>query len=207
MVAELAEGVSDLVSSGLLLIGLKRARREVYFWSLASALIMLLIASTLSFYFGLMRFLNPEPVNNIILAYVALTIGLVSNGYAFHLSAKRILKDRSYSQILAVFWSSTLVMTKNTFVLDLMGMSAALVGLIALVMYQVFGEIRFDGIGAMGIGLVLGILSINLILDMKRALLAHPFGCAAAAAAPSPLQDLEIFGNALPRNEEVDEEV
>ena len=73
-------------------------------------------------------------------------------------------------------------MTKNTFVLDLMGASAALVGLIALILYQFFGEIRFDGVGAMGIGLVLALLSVNLILDIRR---------------------MQVSGNALPQDEDV----
>ncbi|MFI5240908.1 MAG: hypothetical protein ACHQUA_00555, partial [Microgenomates group bacterium] len=61
-----------------------------------------------------------------------------------------------------------LIMTKNTFVLDLMGMSSAGVGLVALILYQLTGDFRFDGLGAMGIGIILGYFSINLILNLKR---------------------------------------
>ncbi|MEK7521665.1 MAG: cation transporter [Patescibacteria group bacterium] len=168
MVAELFQGVFDLIASGLLIVGLKRSKKEAYFWTLLSALVMLILASTLSFYFGLKRFLDPTPVEYIFLAYGALVISVVSNGYAFWLSAKRILKDRSIKQVFRAFWGSSLYMTKNTFVLDLMGMSAAFVGLIALVLYQVFGEVRFDGLGAMGIGTVLAFLSLNLVLDIWR---------------------------------------
>lgn len=168
MVAELFQGVSDFVASGLLLVGLKRSKKEAYLLTLMSALVMLILASSLSIYFGLKRFLNPQEIENISLAYIALTISVVSNGYAFWLSAKRILKGRSFSQVIGAFWESPLYMTKNTFVLDLMGMSAALVGLVALVLYQVSGELRFDGMGAMGIGAVLAFLSLNLVLDIRR---------------------------------------
>ena len=168
MVAELFQGISDLIASGLLLIGLKRSKKEAYFWTLTSALVMFVLASSLSFYFGLKRFLNPHEIENILLAYIALTISIASNGYAFWLSAKRILGGRKNSQVVDAFWSSPLYMTKNTFVLDLMGMSAAGVGLIALVLYQISGEARFDGIGAMAIGIVLAFLSLNLVLDIKR---------------------------------------
>lgn len=168
MAAELLQGVSDLVASGILLVGLKRPRREVYLWSFISSLVIFLFASTISFYFGLKRFLDPTAVDNILLAYVALTIGVITNGYAFYLSAKRILKEKNFSQVFSSFWNSHLIMTKNTFVLDLMGMSAATVGLVSLILYQVSGEIRFDGLGAMGIGLVLGYLSIHLIVDIRR---------------------------------------
>lgn len=70
--------------------------------------------------------------------------------------------------VIKEFKDSKLLITKNTFVLDLMGMGAGVVGLAALVLYQLFGEIRFDGLGAMGIGLVLAILSIDLILNIRR---------------------------------------
>lgn len=168
MVAELFQGVSDLVASGLLLVGLKRPKKEIYFWSFMSAIVMLFIASTLSFYFGLKRFLHPEEIKNIFLAFAILIVNITSNGYAFYLSIKRILKGKNWRMVIKEFKDSKLLITKNTFVLDLMGMGAGVVGLAALVLYQLFGEIRFDGLGAMGIGLVLAILSIDLILNIRR---------------------------------------
>lgn len=168
MLSELFQGVADLISSGLLLIGLRRSRKERYFWVLLSALSMLLLASTLSIYFGLQRVLQPEAIERIFLAYAALFIAASSNGYAFYVSAKRILHGRKVSSLARTFASSSRIMTKNTFVLDLMGMSAALVGFVALILYQSTGEQRFDGVGAMGIGVVLAFLSIHLILDIRR---------------------------------------
>ncbi len=166
MLAELLQGVADLLSSGFLLIGLARPRKEIHFWILLSALCMLLLAASMSFYFGLQRFLNPEDIESIALAYAALIIAATSNGYAFYVSVKRIMKGKPVKNVLKVYNKSTQIMTKNTFVLDLMGMSAALVGLVALVLYQVTGENRFDGVGAMGIGLVLAFLSIDLVIDI-----------------------------------------
>lgn len=168
MLAELFQGIFDLVASGLLLIGLRRPKREVHYWALMSALVMLLIASTLSFYFGYRRFLNPEEIQNIFLAYITLMVNIFTNCYAFYLSVKRIIKGKNLFNVFNEFKNSPLVMTKNTFVLDLMGVSAAVVGLIALVLYQLFGEIRFDGLGAMAIGLVLAFLSVDLILNIIR---------------------------------------
>lgn len=168
MLAELFQGAADLISSGFLLVGLRRPRKEIYFWTILSALSMLLLASTLSFYFGLQRFLKPEAIENIVLAYAALLFAASSNGYAFYVSVIRILDGRKLSKLARTFASSSLIMTKNTFVLDLMGMSAALVGFIALILYQLTGEQRFDGLGAMGIGVVLAFLSVDLILDIRK---------------------------------------
>lgn len=163
MLAELFQGISDLISSGLLFIGLKRPRREVFIWTLLSALTMLLFASSFSFYYGYKRFQNPYEVENFVLAFVTLTFNLVSNGYAFFLSVKRIGSKGGIINIFNEFRNSKYFFTKNTFVLDLMGMSAAFVGLIALIIYKITGNMKFDGVGAMGIGVVLGLLSIDLM--------------------------------------------
>lgn len=168
MLAELLQGISDLIASGLLLIGLKRPKKETAFWTLVSAFIMLGLASSLSIYFGVKRFQNPEEITHIPLAYASLVIGFISNSYAFFLSAKRIVKGGSFFSLLSAFRDSKFIMTKNTFVLDLMGASAALVGLVALIFYHTSGEMRFDGLGAIGIGVILALLSLNLILNIKN---------------------------------------
>lgn len=170
MIAELFEAIADLISSAFLLVGLKKSKKEKFLWTLFSALMMFCFASTLSFYFGLQRFLHPKEIENIFIAYGALAVAASSNGYAFYISVKRILGGRRFPGILGTimaFRSSNLIMTKNTFVLDLMGASSAIVGLIALVLYQATGEMRFDGLGAMGIGIVLAILSLDLIINMR----------------------------------------
>ena len=167
MISEFFQAIADLISSALLWVGIKRPKKEIYLWTMLSALVMLIFASSLSFYFGLRRFLHPEEVKNILLAYTALLIAVISNGYAFYISVKRILGGKSPSTLIKTFNNSPLIITKNTFVLDLMGMSSALVGLTALVLYQVTGDLRFDGLGAMGIGIILAFLSANLILDLK----------------------------------------
>lgn len=168
MLAEMFQGISDLLASGFLLIGLRRSKKEIYLWTALSALSMLLLAASLSFYYGLQRFLQPEEIESILLAYIALVIAATSNGYAFYVSVKRLIEGRKSKNVIKAYNASKKIMTRNTFVLDLMGMSAALVGLIALVLYQLTGELRYDGIGAMGIGVTLALLSIDLLVDMFR---------------------------------------
>lgn len=166
MLAELLQAVADLISSVFLIIGISRPKKETFVWTISSALTMLLFASSMSIYFGYQRFIHPEPVENILVAYAALIFAAASNGYAFFISVRRIVGDRPLGKVLEYFNSSKLVMTKNTFVLDFMGMSSALTGLNALTLYLVTGNYRFDGIGAMSIGVILGLLSIKLITDL-----------------------------------------
>lgn len=179
MLTQVLEGISDLTSSGLLLIGLKRSSQkednthpfgygnEIYFWSFLAAIVMFGLTSTLSFYFGWQRFFHPEAVRDIGIAIAVLVLTFFTNGYAFFLSFRRLLKKRPPKHILQVFYRSSLVETKTTFILDLMGTSASLMGAIALGIYIITGDMRFDGLGAMIIGVVLAIFSLFLVSGIR----------------------------------------
>ena len=78
LLAEALEGGSDLVASGLLLVGLrisnKRANKKhpfgygkaLFSWTLLSAFVMLVFGAGMSFYFGLQRFLDPQEISHIV---------------------------------------------------------------------------------------------------------------------------------------------
>lgn len=179
MVAETLQGTADLVAVGFLLIGIKRAKRrankehpygfgrEIYFWSLLSGLIIFTITSMGSLYLGFQRFVNPQPIHNLPLAYGALMISILSNGYAVSLSIKRLVGQRGLPRILQIFLRSSRVETKTTFILDLMGTSAAILGMISLITLGLTGNNRFDGLGGMLIGASLAILAFLLLLGIK----------------------------------------
>ncbi len=183
MLTQVFEAVSDLISSGFLLIGFYRSQqkedrthpfgygREIYFWSLLAALIMFGLTSTLSFYFGWQRFIHPEEVKDINIAITVLLITFITNGYAFLLSFFRLLKRRPVGKILRIFFRSSLVETKTTFILDLMGTLASLLGGLSLLIYVLTGDRRFDGLGAMIIGTVLAIFSFFLVLGIRDLLI------------------------------------
>ncbi len=185
MLTQVFEGIADLVSSGLLLVGMMRASRaedkthpfgygkELYFWTLLAALVMFGVTATLSIYLGWQRFLKPEAIHNIVLAYAVLVLTLCTNGYAFLLSFRRLVKKRGFAQVIRIFYTSSLVETKTTFVLDLMGTIASLLGLVGLGFYSVTGNLRFDGLGAVVIGLVLAFLAYLLVLGVRDLLIGR----------------------------------
>lgn len=178
MLTELLEGIADLVASGFLLIGLKRSAQKadsshpfgygkaIYVWTLLAGLLMFGITSTLSIYLGWQRYHNPQVIHNSLLAVIVLLITLSTNSYAFYLSLSRLLKKRSIKSIIRIFYRSSLVETKTTFILDLMGASASLFGLIALSLYTITGDGRLDGIGAIVIGITLAIFSLFLLMGI-----------------------------------------
>ncbi len=185
MFTEALEGVSDLISSGLLLIGLKRSSRkddrahpfgygrEIYFWTLLAALVMFGITSSVSIYLGWDRFWNPHELHDIHLAFIILFFGVITNGYAFYLSFKRLLRKRNIRQIIRIFYRSSLIETKTTFTLDLMGTVAALLRIFALTAFVFTGDARFDGIGAMVVGVALAFFAFILLLGIRDLLVGR----------------------------------
>jgi cation diffusion facilitator family transporter len=175
MITELFEGIADLVASGFLLVGLKRSARKpdrshpfghgkaIYVWALLAGIVMFGVTSVLSIYLGWERLNNPQEVHDPGLAIVVLVITLSTNAYGFHLSLSRLLRRRSVKEAIGIFFRSSLVETKTTLILDLMGASASLLGLIALSIYAITGEQRLDGLGAMAIGITLALLSLALL--------------------------------------------
>lgn len=179
MLAEAFEGLSDLVASGLLLIGLRISKsrpnkkhpfgfgKALFFWTLISATIMLIFGAGLSVYFGVQRLLHPEEIEKIHLAYLALCISILTNGYALSLSTRRLLEKEKLTKIFRIFLATTHVETKNTFILDFTGTASAIMGLISLSLYQLANIQYFDAIGAILIGILVAVSSVMLIWGVK----------------------------------------
>lgn len=177
---EALQGTTDLLTSGSLIIGYSNSKRkasgsfqfgfgkEIYFWSLISAFLMLFLTGFLSIYFGYERLLNPQKIENILLVFAVLIIALCTNFYAFLLSFNRLKKNSGLRKIWHSFVTSTLIEIKTAFVMDLMGAVAAFLGLINLIIYVLTGNAKFDGIGAICIGVIVILFSIFIIFEIRK---------------------------------------
>jgi cation diffusion facilitator family transporter len=179
MLSQGLQGLSDLITAGILFVGVRRSKRkadhmyhfgygrEVFFWVLMAGILMFLGTGGLSLYFGWQQFVDPNPVENIWLAFIMLTFGLCTNGYAFSLSLRRLHMLRPGVSWWHQLLSSSVVETKATFLIDLLGTSAVLLGIIALGTYVVTGSPSFDGLGSVAIGLSMMLVATLLIRDVR----------------------------------------
>lgn len=185
MLSQALQGGADLLASGLLVFGVRQSKklpdrkhpfgygREVYFWTFLSALTTFIIAAGVSFYLGLERFLNPQPLYNVNLAFIILFVSILTNGYALSLSFRRLLGKKVYKNIMQIFLHSAFIATKTAFVLDLMGTLASILGLISILLYKFTGNQKLDGLGAMLIGVILAILAIFILKSAKDLLVGQ----------------------------------
>ena len=179
MVAGLLQGLANIVVDIMLFFGFKRSRKrsnrhhpfgygmEMYFWAMMAGVFTFFVMAGLAIYFGVRQILNPEVLSNIYLAYIALSVGAITNSYAFTVSYRGMMDGRPLHRFRQVFANSSQAASKTTMVADLMGTSSALLGLIALGIYGITGNLVFDGIGATLIGIILGVLALVLIFDLR----------------------------------------
>jgi cation diffusion facilitator family transporter len=185
MLSQALQGGADLFTSGFLVLGIKRSKkpsdrrhpfgygRELYFWTFLSSLTIFTVTSGTAFHSGYKRFLMPEPIEHLLLVILALAIGIVTNGYSMSLSFKRLLGGKPLTSIVKIFLNSALIETKTTFILDLMGTIAPILGLISVSLYIITGYRGFDGIGAMAVGMTLAVLAFFIVKGAKDLLVGQ----------------------------------
>lgn len=185
MLAQGLQGLSDLITGGILFMGVKRSSRmadndyhfgygrEVFFWVVLAGVLMFFGTGGLSVYFGWRQVMSPIQIDNVWLAFGMLVIGLLSNAYAFSLSLKRLRRMHHgfgwWHQLLR----SSVVETKATFLIDLMGTLSASLGLVALLTYLFTANPVFDGFGSIAIGLTMMVCAGLLIRDARDLLVGR----------------------------------
>ena len=179
MISQALQGVSDLVTAGILFFGVKRSKRvadeyfqfgygrEVFFNVLLAGIVMFIGTGGVSLYLGYKQFVNPSGIDNTWAALIMLLFGLSTNFYAFTLSYKRLKEHDEKTSIWKQFTNSSMVETKATFLIDFLGTIAALFGLLSLTLFALTGDEKFDGLGSMIIGISMMIGAGILIRDVR----------------------------------------
>ncbi|HTE21733.1 MAG TPA: cation diffusion facilitator family transporter [Candidatus Limnocylindria bacterium] len=179
MLSQALQGMSDLITGGLLFLGVKRSKkeadlryqfgygREIFFWVLMGGIFMFMGTGGLSFYFGYQQLISPDPVRTITLAFAMLAFGFVTNLYALSLSIKRLHRVDAKLSWWRQLTHSSIVETKATLLIDFMGTTAAFLGLVALALYRLTNNAQFDGLGSMAIGGTMMVASLLLIKDVR----------------------------------------
>jgi cation diffusion facilitator family transporter len=175
--AEMAQGLADSSGSALLVIGERRSRRppdaqhpfgygrEAFFWGLLSAVAMLIIGAGLSAWRGYQQLIHPEPLEIPILAMAVVALAVVTNSYAVSLSVRKLIGD--HGSLQKAFRTMDEPLVKSALLRDAIGTFTSIVGLMALVLYQGFGYIFFDAMGALAAALMMAAASLVLMAQAR----------------------------------------
>lgn len=209
MLSQALQGMSDLITGVILFFGVRSSKRkpdqryqfgygrEVFFWVLIAGIMMFLGTGGLSLFFGIQQFLNPDPVENLPVAFIMLVFGFSTNAYAFSLSVRRLYEASAggrkwWREILR----SSIVETKATLLIDFLGTLASVLGLTALGVYVLTGNASFDGIGSIAIGLSMMLGASVLIRDVRDLIVGR-------SVEPQVAEDIMIAARSIPGVEEV----
>ena len=186
--AMLSEGIHSVVDTGnqlLLLLGLHKAKKpadgqfpfghgkEVYFWSFVVALLIFAVGSGVSLYEGVLHVLHPQPIENPSINYIVLALALLFEGAALYFALTEFSRAKGkWSYLQAVQKSKD----PTAFVV-LFEDSAATLGLLVaflgVFLTQMTGNLVYDGVASIVIGLILGGTAIWLAYETKGLLIGE----------------------------------
>ncbi|RUU06066.1 cation transporter [Mesorhizobium sp. USDA-HM6] len=187
--AMLSEGVHSLVDTGngaLLLHGMRRAARppdrthplghgrELYFWSFIVALLVFALGAGVSFYEGVIHIMAPAPVANARVNYIVLGLSFLFEGSSWLVALKEFRGQKGREG-----WFEAVRLSKDPSVYTILFEdSAALLGLIVAFAGILASELleipELDGVGSIGIAIILGATAIFLARESKGLLMGEP---------------------------------
>jgi cation diffusion facilitator family transporter len=186
--AMLSEGVHSLVDTGnggLLLYGMRRARkpadrghplghgRELYFWSFIVALLVFALGAGVSLYEGISHIMNPEPIRNATVNYVVLALSFLFEGSSWWIALRefRATKgDLGYFEAVRLSKDPTVFSVLFEDSAALLGLGFAFAGILGA---QIYDMPELDGAASIGIALVLAATAMFLARESKGLLIGE----------------------------------
>jgi cation diffusion facilitator family transporter len=186
--AMLSEGIHSLVDTGnqgLLLYGLRQARKpadenfpfghgkEVYFWSFVVAILIFALGGGISLYEGVQHIRHPQALRNPLINYVVLALALLFEGGAWWFALREFRHAKGkWGYIEAVQRGKD----PSIFVVlfeDSAAIIGLLVALVGVALADVTGQLFFDGLASIVIGLILIGTAIWLAWETKSLLIGE----------------------------------
>jgi cation diffusion facilitator family transporter len=185
MLAEAVHSLADCGNQGLLLLGLRQAKRPpsdeyplgwgraLYFWSFVVALLLFSVGGMFSIYEGVHKLAHPEPLKWPWLALGVLAFGIVAEGFSMHGCLQEVNKARGGRSLWRWFRE-----TRSSELLVIFGEDfAALVGLclaaLAVGVTMLTGNLLFDALGTIAIGALLVLVAVAVAIEVKALLIGQ----------------------------------
>jgi cation diffusion facilitator family transporter len=185
MLAEAIHSYADSGNQGLLLWGMKQAKRPpspdyplgwgkaVYFWSFIVALVLFSLGGLFSLYEGWHKLSHPEELNYPWVAVGILVFGLIVEAISMRACLQEVNKVRGRKTVWQWFRTSRqseLVVILGEDFAALLGLALAL---IAVLLTMITGNPMWDGLGSMWIGVVLVLVAVGIGREIKGLLIGQ----------------------------------
>jgi cation diffusion facilitator family transporter len=185
MLAESVHSVADTGNEVLLLVGRGRSDRprsddhpfgfgrERYFYGFVVSVMLFTVGAAFSIYDGIHKVITPEAIHNSLIAFIVLGASMVLESFSLRTAireANQVRGDRN--------WGTFIRRTKSPELpVVLLEDTAALIGLVfafaGVGLSVATGNGRWDGVGSLGIGVLLATAAVILAIEMKSLLIGE----------------------------------
>jgi cation diffusion facilitator family transporter len=185
MLAESIHSYADSGNQGLLLWGLKRAKRPptpdyplgygkaVFFWSFIVALVLFSLGGLFSLYEGWHKLAHPEPLAYAWVAVGILVFALAAEAVSLRACLHEVNKVRNGRSLWRWFRESRQSELVVVLGEDLAALFGLLLALVAVVITMLTGDAMWDALGSMSIGVVLIVVAIGIAVEIKGLLIGQ----------------------------------
>ncbi|MBT2119186.1 cation diffusion facilitator family transporter [Dyella sp. LX-66] len=185
MLAEAIHSLADCGNQGLLLLGMRQAKRPpsedyplgwgraLYFWSFLVAILLFSVGGMFSIYEGVHKLGSPEPLQRPWLAVGVLVFGIVMEGISMRGCMQEVNKARDGLGLWQWFRetrSSELLVIFGEDLAALLGLALALLAILATILT---GNLLFDAVGTIAIGVLLVVVAIAVAVEVKALLIGQ----------------------------------
>src|SRR3954452_19540184 len=182
LLAESIHSVADASNQGLLVLGGRRARRapdalhqfghgrDRYFWAFVVAVVLFSLGGLFSIYEGYHKIADPHEIDSPAIALAILGIAFCFEALALRTAIRHstpVREGRSLRRFIRESRDPDLPVLLMEDSGSLLGLTFAITG---VVLALVTGELVFDGIGTLGIGLLLVCIAAVHAGEMKTEL-------------------------------------
>jgi len=185
MLAEAVHSLADCGNQGLLLLGIKRAKRppspdyplgygkEIYFWSFLVALMLFSVGGMFSLYEGWHKLSSHEPLTSPWFGVGVLTFGILAGSVSMRACMIEVNKSRGSMSLWRWFRESRQAELVVIFGEDLAALLGLVFALVAVVLTMVTGNPIWDAIGTIGIGVLLIVVAVFVAIEVKAMLIGQ----------------------------------
>jgi cation diffusion facilitator family transporter len=185
MLAEAIHSYADSGNQGLLLWGMKQAKRPpspdyplgwgkaVFFWSFIVALVLFSLGGLFSVYEGWHKLAHPEDLSYPWVAVGVLVFGLIAEAVSLRACLQEVNKVRGAKTLWQWFRESRqseLVVILGEDLAALLGLALALLAVLVTI---ISGNPMWDGLGSMAIGVVLILVAAGIGYEIKGLLIGQ----------------------------------
>ncbi len=186
MLAESLHSVADTTNQGLLLLGHRRAGHaatrqhpfgfgsERYFWSFVVAVLLFTLGGLFALYEGITKLQAPEALTSPEWAIAVVLLAMVLEGASLRVAVREARETRREG---ATWWEFVRDTKTPETAVVLLEDTAAEVGLVCALLgvglSVLTGDTRFDAVGSIGVGIVLGIVAVVLAMEMRSLLIGE----------------------------------